>query len=179
MATQAKGLACALYCSTKRLILRVSSLTLENEPRVLPFIECAGKFGVPCGGEIDGTGSPRWRTNTRFTWRNGPYQVALNWRWLEGMEDARIERVAAFSLPTESIIANIPAVAISTPDYNYVDISGVWEINENTTLRIGFDNVFAKEPPLLGDAQIQSNTEPGTYDVIGRRFWVNFDFLNF
>ena len=31
----------------------------------------------------------------------------------------------------------------------------------------------------MGDAQIQSNTEPGTYDVIGRRVWVNFDFLNF
>ena len=27
----------------------------------------------------------------------------------------------------------------------------------------------------MGDAQIQSNTEPGTYDVIGRRFWLNFD----
>ena len=146
---------------------------------VLPFIECAGKFGVPCGGEIDGTGSPRWQTNTRFAWRNGPYQVALNWRWLEGMEDARIERVAAFGLPTEAIVANIPTNAITTPNYNYVDVSGVWEINENTTLRIGIDNLFAKEPPLLGDAQIQSNTEPGTYDVIGRRAWVNFDFLSF
>ena len=95
------------------------------------------------------------------------------------MDDARIERVAAFGLPTEAIIANIPADAISTPNYNYVDINGVWEINESTTLRIGIDNVFAKEPPLLGDAQIQSNTEPGTYDVIGRRLWLNFDFLNF
>ena len=146
---------------------------------LLPFVECAGKFGVPCGGEISGTGSPRVRTNTRFTWRNGPYQVALNWRWLEGMADARIERVAAFGLPTQSIIDNIPADAISTPDYNYVDISGVWQINDTTTVRLGFDNVFNKEPPLMGDAQIQSNTEPGTYDVIGRRVWLNFDFLSF
>ena len=94
------------------------------------------------------------------------------------MTDARIERVAAFGLPTGDIIANIPPEAISTPDYNYVDLSGVWQINDSTTLRIGIDNVFAKEPPLMGDAQIQSNTEPGTYDVLGRRFWVNFDFLN-
>ena len=145
---------------------------------VLPFIECAGKFGVPCGGEIAGTASARWQNNTRFTWRNGAYQVALNWRWIEGMTDARIERVAAFGLPTADIIANIPPEAISTPDYNYVDISGVWQINDSTTLRIGIDNAFAKEPPLMGDAQIQSNTEPGTYDVLGRRLWVNFDFLN-
>ena len=145
---------------------------------VLPFIECAGKFGVPCGGEIAGTASARWQNNTRFTWRNGAYQVALNWRWIEGMTDARIERVAAFGLPTADIIANIPPEAISTPDYNYVDISGVWQINDSTTLRIGLDNAFAKEPPLMGDAQIQSNTEPGTYDVLGRRLWVNFDFLN-
>ena len=146
---------------------------------LLPFIECAGKFGVPCGGEIDGTGSPQWQSNTRFTWRNGPYQVSLNWRWLEGMTDARIERVAAFGLPTQAIVDSIPADAISTPDYNYVDISGVWRINDTTTVRLGFDNVFGKEPPLMGDAQIQSNTEPGTYDVIGRRVWLNFDFLNF
>ena len=33
VATQVKGLACALWCSTKALILRVSFLTLENEPR--------------------------------------------------------------------------------------------------------------------------------------------------
>ena len=145
---------------------------------LLPFIECAGKFGVPCGGEIAGTASARWQTNTRFTWRNGPYQVALNWRWIEGMTDARIERVAAFGLPTQPIIDNIPADAISTPDYNYVDISGVWQINDTITLRVGLDNAFAKEPPLMGDAQIQSNTEPGTYDVLGRRLWVNFDFLN-
>ena len=146
---------------------------------LLPFIECAGKFGVPCGGEIAGTASARLQTNTRFTWRNGPYQVALNWRWIEGMTDARIERVAAFGLPTQPIIDNIPADAISTPDYNYVDISGVWQINDTVTLRLGFDNVFAKEPPLMGDAQIQSNTEPGTYDVLGRRVWMNFDFLDF
>ena len=146
---------------------------------VLPYMECAGKFGVPCGGEIAGTASARLQSNTRFTWRNGPYQVALNWRWIEGMEDARIERLAAFGIPTEKLIASIPPEAISTPDYNYVDISGVWQINDSTTLRIGFDNVFAKEPPLMGDAQIQSNTEPGTYDVLGRRVWVNFDFLSF
>ena len=145
---------------------------------VLPFIECAGKFGVPCGGEIAGTASARWQNNTRFTWRNGPYSVSLNWRWIEGMTDARIERVAAFGLPTEGIIANIPPEAVSTPDYNYVDISAVWQINDSFTLRFGLDNAFAKEPPILGDAQIQSNTEPGTYDVLGRRFWMNFDFLN-
>ena len=145
----------------------------------LPYMECAGKFGVPCGGEIAGTASARLQSNTRFTWRNGPYQVALNWRWIEGMEDARIERLAAFGIPTQKLIASIPPEAISTPDYNYVDISGVWQINDSTTLRIGLDNAFAKEPPLMGDAQIQSNTEPGTYDVIGRRVWVNFDFLNF
>ena len=127
---------------------------------LLPFIECAGKFGVPCGGEIAGTASARWQTNTRFTWRNGSYQVALNWRWIEGMTDARIERVAAFGLPTQPIIDNIPADAISTPDYNYIDLSGVWQINDSMTVRLGIDNVFAKEPPLMGDAQIQSNTEP-------------------
>jgi iron complex outermembrane receptor protein len=141
----------------------------------LPFTECAGKFGVPCGGEIDGTGSPRWRTNTRFTWGTEEYRVSVNWRWLEGMEDARIERVAAFGLDTSDIIASIPAEAVRTDDYNYVDINASWEFNDITTLRIGFDNVFDKDPPLMGDAQIQANTDPGTYDVFGTRVWASFN----
>jgi len=142
---------------------------------LLPFIECAGKFGVPCGGEIDGTGSPRLRANTRVAWSNGPYRLAFNWRWLEGMEDARIVRVAAFGLDTSDIVNSIPAEAITTPAYNYIDVNGAWVVSERTTVRFGLDNLLGKEPPMMGDAQIQSNTEPGTYDVIGRRFWLNFD----
>jgi len=142
---------------------------------LLPFLQCAGKFGVPCGGEISGTGSPRLRANTRVTWSEGPYRLSVNWRWLEGMEDARVERVAAFGLSTADIIKSIPAEAITTPAYNYVDINGTWIISDATTVRFGLDNLFNKEPPMMGDAQIQSNTEPGTYDVIGRRFWLNFD----
>jgi outer membrane receptor protein involved in Fe transport len=142
---------------------------------LLPFLECAGKFGVPCGGEIDGTGSPRLRTNTRFAWSTGPWRVGLNWRWLEGMEDARTVRAVAFGIDPQPIIDTIPAEARFTSDYNYVDIFGSWEWSEIGTVRLGFDNVFDKEPPLMGDAQIQANTEPGTYDVFGRRVWLNFN----
>lgn len=141
---------------------------------VLPFIECAGKFGVPCGGEIDGTGSPRTRTNTRFAWSHNDWRVGLNWRWLEGMEDARIVRVTSFGLDPQPVIDTIPANAITTDNYNYFDLFGAWQVNETSTIRLGIDNITEKKPPLMGDAQIQSNTEPGTYDVIGRRAWLNF-----
>jgi outer membrane receptor protein involved in Fe transport len=142
---------------------------------VLPLIDCAGKFGVPCGGEIAGTGSPENRATTQFTWSNNDWRVGLKWRWLDGMEDARIVRLTAFGLDPQPTINTIPADAITTDAYNYFDLFAAWQLNETTTLRLGVDNVTQKEPPLMGDAQIQSNTEPGTYDVIGRTAWFNFN----
>ena len=38
---------------------------------------------------------------------------------------------------------------------------------------MGIQNLFDKEPPIVGTNQEQSNTYPGTYDVIGRDFFVS------
>ena len=38
---------------------------------------------------------------------------------------------------------------------------------------MGINNLFDKEPPMLGINQEQTNTYPGTYDVIGRDFFIS------
>lgn len=41
--------------------------------------------------------------------------------------------------------------------------------------RAGVDNVFKTRAPLMGDSQVQANTDPSRYDVFGRRFFVGLD----
>ena len=38
---------------------------------------------------------------------------------------------------------------------------------------MGINNLFDKEPPIIGFNAEQANTYPGTYDVIGRDFFVS------
>ena len=41
------------------------------------------------------------------------------------------------------------------------------------TLNMGINNMFDKLPPIIGDNQEQANTYPGSYDVIGRDFFIS------
>jgi outer membrane receptor protein involved in Fe transport len=40
------------------------------------------------------------------------------------------------------------------------------------TLRLGLNNAFDRKPPTYAP-NVQSGTDPSTYDVIGRRFYVS------
>jgi iron complex outermembrane receptor protein len=50
----------------------------------------------------------------------------------------------------------------------YWDVAAYWKFMENSELRIGLNNAFDKQPPTYAP-NIQSGTDPATYDVIGRR----------
>ncbi len=137
----------------------------------LPFIDCAGTFGSPCGAWIPGTATPEWLSNLRTTWSNGPWQVALNWRLIDEVEDARPVRADAFGFDGDAIKDGIPPSARKIEMEHYVDINFRWDFHDHLTLSGGIDNLFDNDPEVLGDAQVQSNTEPSTYDVLGRTFW--------
>jgi len=71
-----------------------------------------------------------------------------------------------------------PAIGIrpTVPTYLYHDLSARWKINDTFTLVVGVNNIGDKDPPIYTtDAQagIQSNTDPSTYDVLGRRYFLN------
>jgi outer membrane receptor protein involved in Fe transport len=40
-------------------------------------------------------------------------------------------------------------------------------------MSLGVNNIFDKKPQLIGSNQEQANTYPGTYDVLGRDFFVS------
>ena len=59
----------------------------------------------------------------------------------------------------------------AAPNYSYFDADAGWKVNDMFELRAGVNNIEDKQPPVY-TSQIEANTDPSTYDVLGRRFFV-------
>ena len=69
-----------------------------------------------------------------------------------------------------TLAAQLPVPSIGS--YSYWDLNLAYEITDNLQVSGGIDNVFDKEPPKYGDASVQANTDPSTYDVLGQRWYL-------
>lgn len=59
--------------------------------------------------------------------------------------------------------------------HSYFDLTLRWNVNDNFTFTAAVQNLFNKQPPLLGNtigstSYNSGNTYPSTYDALGRRF---------
>ncbi|MDQ3471458.1 MAG: TonB-dependent receptor, partial [Pseudomonadota bacterium] len=116
--------------------------------------ECAGRFGQ----NVCGSPTPKYKWTSRASLITGPLTSSLRWRHLSSTRDDEEE----VEFTTEEI-----------DDYNLFDLSFAFDISEELSLAAGVNNLFDKKPPILGDNQEQANTYPGTFDVLGRDFFVS------
>ena len=65
-------------------------------------------------------------------------------------------------------------VAPTTPSIVYHDISGSYMVNDLVTVSAGINNMFDKEPPYY-TGNYDSNTDPYTYDTLGRRLFAGIN----
>jgi outer membrane receptor protein involved in Fe transport len=70
-----------------------------------------------------------------------------------------------------------PFTTVGTPAITYVDATASWAFANGTNVLLGVENAADKQPPLY-TASVQMNTDPSTFDVLGRRYFarVNFKF---
>lgn len=105
-------------------------------------------------GTIDsdfGKTFPEWKALSSVTWASGPFSVGARWR-----------RVG------EITVANTTEVL---PSIDYFDLNGSWSVNDTVALRAGVNNLTDEQPNVF-DPGVQANTDPSTYDVLGRRYYV-------
>jgi len=148
--------------STLALTYRGNFLTKFDVTPVagLPRVnECDGVFGNICG-------RPRseYTHNIRATWDSGPLTLSLLWRFLNEVEDDRIENEG---VPADDIVVD------ELDSESYVDLTASYHFRETFRINAGVKNLFDNEPTPVGDVQEQANTFPEIYDVIGRRFFVS------
>ncbi|MFC3580380.1 TonB-dependent receptor [Sphingomonas hylomeconis] len=147
----------AFGTDTSRLDLRFSGTRLiDFDMKPIATISdltvsCAGKFGVSCGNPYS-----KWRLSARTTYSTGPMTVSLLYRYLSSVEDD----TGGYS------VNHIKA-------YNYFDLTTAFTVKPGFTWSVGVNNLFDKQPPILGDNQEQANTYPSTYDPYGRAFFVS------
>ena len=54
---------------------------------------------------------------------------------------------------------------------HYFDAAVTFDIADKLALTLGVNNLFDTQPSLVGFGQVQANTDPSLYDVLGRRFF--------
>jgi outer membrane receptor protein involved in Fe transport len=121
----------------------------------LPALDYAGTISYFGAGL--GTSFPEQRANITSSYGIGPFGFSARLRWIGDMENR-----AAVQFPGETF-KGVPSIA-------YLDLSASWKFMEKSVFRIGVNNVNDKQPPRYSP-NVQSGTDPSTYDVIGRRIY--------
>jgi outer membrane receptor protein involved in Fe transport len=116
--------------------------------------ECAGRFGaLACGDPI-----PRYKWSSRLSFIDGPMTLSGRWRHIGAVRDDDDD--------TFYTVERIGAV-------DYFDLSFAYDVSDGLRLSLGVNNLLDRKPPFVGTNQEQANTYPGTYDVLGRDFFVS------
>lgn len=116
----------------------------------LDFAGTASYFGASLG-----TSYPEWKANVTGTWEVGDFSFSARGRYIGAM-DNRLER-------------EFPGEKFTGPDAVwYWDFAAEWGFTDNLSFRLGVNNAFDKEAETYSP-NVQSGTDPSTYDVVGRR----------
>ena len=133
--------------------------------------DCAGLYGV----STCGTPSPKWRHQFRATWRTpwSGLELSGNWRYYGSVDFAGTSNNPFLVQPVNPVDAHIGS-------QSYFDLSAQMRVQDRITFRLGVNNIFDKDPPLVGssaggtNALYNGNTYPGIYDPLGRYLFAGF-----
>ena len=151
-------------------------MNLTTEPGVLGpdgvtrQYDCKGYFGITCG-----TPNPDWRHTLRVTYTSpGGFSLSARWRYFAPV---RLDTLSTNSFlggtapSADPVDARLHAV-------HYIDLALTVKATDRHSFRIGVNNVFDKDPQVLGANGLGSysngNTYPGVYDTLGRYIFAGF-----
>jgi outer membrane receptor protein involved in Fe transport len=119
-----------------------------------PVNDFAGTIG-------SGTGSstPEWKLSLNTNYSNDDLSLNLNARYIADM-------VHANTVTGGSSVTNT-----GVDSTWYLDLNGTYNLTDNVELRGGINNLLDQEPRLY-TPNVQANTDPSLYDVIGRSAFV-------
>jgi len=134
----------------------------QQETSTDPFIAREGTISQTVASAF-----PEWKAVLTTSFSTKSFLVRYNLRWIDAMDV--VNNDAVLSAPTVGLKPWVP-------NYFYHDITARWSPNETWEVQLGVNNIADKAPPTYTtDAQvgIQSNTDPSTYDVLGRRAFLS------
>jgi len=143
--------------TTNLLVTRLIDYKLTDTPAV-PEIDYAGTVNYFGGGISLGQTLPKLKATLNTQWSMGKFAFAARTRFIDSMDNR-----ASMQFPGETF-TGVGSVV-------YWDFAAAYRFMDKSELRIGLNNAFDKRPPSY-NPNVQSGTDPSTYDVIGRTAFV-------
>jgi outer membrane receptor protein involved in Fe transport len=133
--------------------------------------DCAGFYGSTCssGAVSSSAPMPKWRHKLRATLQL-PVGVGISaqWRYLGKVRNEHASADAALS-------GTVPVLGATIGAQSYFDLASTFTIGDHYSFRLGVNNIFDKNPPLVTSSvgscpagPCNGNTYPGTWDALGR-----------
>jgi outer membrane receptor protein involved in Fe transport len=118
----------------------------------LPTIDYRGTIGdcIACA-------FPEYKLLFNARWTLANFGAGLRVQYLPAMEN----KYASYDSFT----------TVGVPSITYLDANLSWRMDDKLELRAGIENLTDETPPVY-TAAIQMNTDPSTYDVLGRRYFL-------
>jgi iron complex outermembrane recepter protein len=117
----------------------------------LPLIDYKGTVGDTIGSAL-----PDYKLLLNARWHLRTFGAGLRVQYLPAMDN----KYASYD----------PFTTVGTPAITYLDANVSWQPAELLELRLGVENLTDETPPLY-TASVQMNTDPSTFDVLGRRYF--------
>jgi outer membrane receptor protein involved in Fe transport len=128
-----------------------------------PFRDIKGTIGPGSGGQATFLRAfPEWKTVLSITAGFEPVSLTLRHRFISEMDNN--------SEATITGLVESPTLRDARATH-YLDLLGRWSVTDAVDIRFGINNLNDQQPRIYSQAQ-QSNTDPNTYDVLGRRYFI-------
>ncbi len=137
----------------------VATYTVKDDSQTLvgtadPIYDFVGTIG-----STTGTSSPEWRYTLNSNYSNDDLSMNLALRYIQDMFNSNV------------VTGGSPITNTGVDQTWYLDLNGTYNLTENVILRGGINNLLDQEPRLYSP-NVQANTDPSLYDVLGRSAFV-------
>ena len=112
--------------------------------------------------QVTATAFPEWKSTFNATYMVGDLQLQATSRYIG-------EMVHYNTVTGGSALSNTGTKATW-----YHDITTRYELSDNLTLRFGVNNVMDQAPRIF-TPNVQANTDPSVFDVLGRRYFIGLN----
>jgi len=137
--------------------------------------DCAGYYGNTCGSFLSGAPNPKYRHKLRLglTMPNG-LGISGQWRYFASVKNDTLNDDCDISPVPSGPCVGTPAPAnAKIRAQSYFDLSLSARVADKFNFRVGANNLFDKEPPIVGGEVANApfgngNTFPQVYDALGR-----------
>lgn len=131
--------------------------------------DCIGLYSGDCNPQS------KYQANARATLTVDRVDVSLAWRYFSGIKHETGGLFAGTMPASAGPLAGRNVDFNRIKAHNYFDLTTRFAVNEHFTFTASVQNLFDKEPPIVGSEAgtttfNSGNTFPSTYDALGRRY---------